>query len=207
MMKIGMLFLNLLVAAAAAQAAEAGFWQQLTAEERRAAGVNQLNPEQQALLDQLALRYAREGARPTTEYSAQEVRERARQEVRAEVKQEVRAEVKQQVREEVKQEVREEVTREMKAEEKTREVAKAGLPVEDKDAVIRSRVLGKFNGWSGRTVFNLENGQTWVQANNGDRLWLPTQENPEAEIRPAGLGGWKLVLVRGGHWLRVRRVK
>jgi hypothetical protein len=190
MNRIQVLFISLTMTVATVGAAAAGFWQQLAPEERRAAGLDQLTPEQQAALDQLAGRYAREGAR--------QVREQAKQEARAEVKQEMRAEVKQEVREEAKQE--------MKAEERRREVATAGLPVEDKEMVIHSRITGKFNGWSGATVFRLENGQTWVQSNKSDTMWLPTMESPTVEIRPSKLGGWKLYLLENGLWLRVRRV-
>ena len=175
--------LLLTVAVAAGQAAEPGFWQQLTPEERRAAGLDRLTPEQQAALDQMVGRFSREGAR--------QVREQARQDLRAEVKEEVRAEVK----------------REVKAEEKTVTQAKAGLPEEKHDEVIRSRIVGEFNGWSGASVFHLENGQVWAQSNSSDTIWLPTMVNPEIEIRPSKLGGWKLYVSSGGYWVRVRRVK
>lgn len=191
MKKINLAWLLLAMSMATAGAAEAGFWRQLTPEERRAAGVEQLTPEQQAALDALAARYAREGAR----------------QVREQVKQEVRAEARAEARAQVTPEVREEVRRELKAGEKAHEEARLGLPAEDKDAVVTSRILGRFNGWSGDTVFQLENGQTWVQANGSDSLWLPTMENPEVEIRSAKLGGWKLYLKDKGFWLRVRRVK
>ena len=81
------------------------------------------------------------------------------------------------------------------------------MPAEDKETVIRSRIVGQFNGWSGTTVFHLENGQIWVQSNHADTLFIPTVENPEVEIRPSKLGGWKLYLQDHGYWLRVRRVK
>lgn len=187
MKKISLAWLVLAMTMTTAGAAEAGFWRQLTPEERRAAGVEQLTPEQQAALDALAARYAREGAR----------------QVREQVKQEVRAEARAEARAQVTPEVREEVRRELKAGEK----ARLGLPAEDKDAVITSRILGRFNGWSGGTIFQLANGQTWVQANSSDSLWLPTMENPEVEIRASKLGGWKLYLKDKGFWLRVRRVK
>ena len=187
MNRIQVLFISLTMTVATVGAAEAGFWQQLAPEERRAAGLDQLTPEQQAALDQLAGRYAREGAR--------KVREQAKQEARAEVKQEV------------KQEVREEVKQEMKAEEKMRDVATEGLLVDHKETVIRSRIEGSFNGWSGATVFRLENGQTWVQSNSNDSMWFPTKESPMVEIRPSKLGGWKLYLLEeDGLWVRVRRV-
>jgi hypothetical protein len=191
MKKISLAWLLLAMAMTTTGAAEAGFWRQLTPEERRAAGVEQLTPEQQAALDALAARYAREGARQVREQVKQEVREEARAEARAQVT----------------PEVREEVRRELKAGEKAHEEARLGLPAEEKDAVITSRIVGRFNGWSGDTVFQLANGQTWVQANGSDNLWLPTMENPAVEIRAAKLGGWKLYLKDKGFWLRVRRVK
>ena len=169
-----------------------GLGQKSTPEERRAAGLEQLSPEQQAALDGLAERFARVGAR--------QVREQARQEVRAEAREEVR--------EEVKQEVRDEVKREMNAAEKTRAVAQAGLPpAEPKDLTVRSRALGRFNGWSGETVFRLENGQVWVQTDHTDSVWLPTMENPTVEIRRSMMGGWKLYLGGKSPWVRVRRLK
>jgi hypothetical protein len=191
MKKIRMTWLLLAISTTMVGAAETGFWQQLTPEERRAAGVDQITPAQQAALDGLAGRFAREGAR----------------QAREQVKQEVREQVKQEVREQVKQEVREEAKHELKADQKAHEESRLGLPVEDKDAVIASRIVGRFNGWSGGAIFQLENGQTWVQANNDDSLWVPTMENPEVEIRSAKLGGWKLYLKGKGFWLRVRRVK
>ena len=203
MMKLSALLLVLMFAMVARAAPPAGFCQQLTPEERRAAGVDQLSPAQQAALDQLADRFARQ----VREQAKQEVREEAKAEVREQVKREAREQAKTEVRAEVKQEVREEVKRELTAERKVQAEARAGLPSADNEAVIRTRIVGKFNGWSGDTVFQLANGQTWVQANSSDSLWLPAMENPEVELRTSKIGGWKLFLVDQGFWLRVRRVK
>ncbi len=158
-----------------APAAEPGFWQQLTPEERRAAGLEQLTPAQQQALDALAERFAAMAAR----------------------------EVRTQVREEVRSQVR----REAAAEEKTKAVARAGLPAEADRSVIRTRIAGRSNGWSGRTVFRLANGQVWVQTDSSDSFWMPSAENPEVELRPASLGGWKLFLTDRNIWVRVRRVQ
>lgn len=178
MNRLGVLLVLLALVTGVARAADGDFWRQLTPEERRAAGIDQLSPDQQAALDQLARRYAREGARPTPEQVQQ-----------------------------VRQEVREEGKREVKAEEKSKEVARAGLPADNKDVVVRSRATGKFNGWNGATIFRLQNGQTWVQSDASDRLWLPTMEDPEVEIRRSMLGGWKLYFAGKSYWVRVRRVQ
>lgn len=167
--------------------AQTGFWEQLTPAERRAAGLDHLTPEQQAALDHLAERFLHPGGGPVTEQTRQAIREEAKQEVR----EQVRAEVKQ----------------ELQAEAQTKAAAQAGLPPAESQIVIRTRIVGEFDGWSGATVFHLANGQVWVQTNSSDRYWVTTMLNPEVEIRPSKLGGWKLCLADGVTWLRVRRVK
>ena len=180
----------MLAALVPVHAEQTGFWQQLTAEERRAAGVDQLTPQQQAALDELAGRYAREGARQVAEQTKQEVREEARRDVREEVAKEVRAEV----------------AKEIQAEAKAKEEAKVGLK-EARDELIRTRVKGEFKGWTGTTVFQLENGQAWVQEDRFDRQWIPTMTDPEVEIRRSGLGGWKLYVLPRRYWVRVKRLE
>ncbi len=65
--------------------AQDGFWQQLTPDERVAAGVGSLTPEQQAALDRLAARFAQEGARRAREEVKAEAIVKAREESRARV--------------------------------------------------------------------------------------------------------------------------
>ena len=154
---------------------ETGFWQQLTPEERQAAGIESLTAEQQAALDRAATRFAREGARQAREEAKIEARKEAKSEAKAEVKAE----------------------------------ASAGVgfnPRTGDDEVIRTRIAGKFNGWSKGTMFQLQNGQSWM-AEAGDPRWFPTKMDPEVELRPAGFGSWKLFLVDGGLWVRVKRVR
>lgn len=168
------------------------FVQQLTAEERHAAGLDTLTPAQQAALDALADRFAREGARVTED----RIREETKAEV-AKVREESEAEVAK-VREETRTTVEKEV--------KQRETTEAGRPAKTEAQVIASRIQGTFRGWNGRTLFVLENGQQWVQTDPADNYWAPAQQGPEVELRPSGLGGWKLSVLPGGRWVRVRRV-
>lgn len=158
------------------------FVSQLTPEERRAAGLDQLTPAQQQALDTLAARFATEGARLTEA--------RIREEAKVEVAN-ARAEAKVQMETEVKK----------------REEAIAGLEGSQRDTrVIATKIKGPFKGWAGRTLFTLENGQQWVQTDASDIYWLPLQPGPDVEIRPAGLGSWKLHLQPNGRWVRVKRV-
>lgn len=70
---------------------------------------------------------------------------------------------------------------------------------------IRSRVPGLFLGWTGDTVFRLENGQVWEQAESGSfgvRL-----ENPEVEISRGWFGGYFLSVEGLNRRVRVKRVE
>ncbi|MBI2517624.1 MAG: hypothetical protein HYV95_12040 [Opitutae bacterium] len=175
-----MLLLGLL-AAGVATAAEPSFWQQLTPEQRKAAGVEQLTPEQQAALDAAAALFAREGARREVEV------------VKAQAQTEKLAAV---------QHAKEEA----KAEHKKQTIASAGLAVREEDETIRTRIAGDFRGWTGKSVFTLENGQVWQQTDKEDRFF-PKMVNPEVTLTPHRLFGWKMTLVSGGLGIYVKRVK
>ncbi len=150
--------------------AQTGFWEQLTPDERAAAGLGELSPAQQKKLDELATRFSKEGARQAVEV--------AKVEARAEVEQAV----------------------------KKREEARVGfVATKDEAEVIASKIAGTFKGWSGQTLFHLENGQTWVQSDKSEAYWLPAQPGPEVEIRKSSLGGWKLYIMPAGRWVRVKR--
>jgi len=159
---------------ALARAAGAGFWEQLSPEERNAAGVAQLTPEQTAALNGAVDHFTRATTEP--------LREQVRREAHAEARQAA------------------------EAEQKSRVIATAGLPEADTGTVVRARIVGAFDGWSGKTVFQLDNGQVWRQSNTNDSMWFPPQQDLEVEIRRNGLG-WKLRLIQRGAELYVRRLK
>lgn len=103
-----------------------------------------------------------------------------------------------------KTEAREAVEKEIKKSDE----ARVGLASpKNQGGPISSRIAGTFKGWSGRTLFRLENGQTWVQVDATDVYWVPARPGPEVELQRSSLGGWKLVLVENGRWVRVRRVQ
>lgn len=148
------------------------FWRQLTTEERAAAGLDQLTPEQRAVLDKLAARYAREGTRQAVEVAKTKVREEAR------------------------------------VAELEKKKASIGLAPREDDPteVIRTRIPGDFRGWTGHTIFKLENDQVWQQETTENRFF-PRMVDPEVEIRPSRLGGWKMTLLKEGLWIRVKRIR
>src|SRR6267378_387896 len=53
--------------------------------------------------------------------------------------------------------------------------------------VIQSRIVGPFTGYTGRTVFTLENGQRWAQS-QFDSAYFPKIDSPPVVIVKAGFG-------------------
>lgn len=188
-----------------------GFWKQLTPEERKAAGLDNLTPEQQAALDQAAARFAKEGARKAVETVQAQVKtetaavvQKVREEAKAEGKAEAKAEAAAVV-EKAREEGKVAGKAEAKAEAKEQRKKDAGLAVRSGDEAIHTRIAGDFHGWTGATIFKLENGQRWQQTDKQDRFY-PKQVNPEIEIAPSKMGGWKMTLVKDGLWIRVKRL-
>jgi hypothetical protein len=58
---------------------------------------------------------------------------------------------------------------------------------------VESVIAGDFDGWSGKTVFLLENGQRWRVANAGE-YYSPKLVRPKVKISPAGLGGYWMTI-------------
>ena len=75
-----------------------------------------------------------------------------------------------------------------------------------KDIDIRSRVKGDFRGWSGETVFQLENGQIWRQRLSG-RYSHAGSPNPEVRITRNFMGFYMLTVVETGKKVGVKLVR
>jgi hypothetical protein len=75
----------------------------------------------------------------------------------------------------------------------------------DRDEV-RARLVGDFTGWSGNTIFKLDNGQEWQQiepgAFSGQRI-----ENAEVTVKPKSFGSWLLVVDYCQCRVAVKRIK
>jgi hypothetical protein len=70
--------------------------------------------------------------------------------------------------------------------------------------VIQSRIVGPFTGYTGRTVFTLENGQRWAQS-QFDSAYFPRIDSPPVVIVKAGFG--YRMYIAGGGAIRVTKVK
>jgi hypothetical protein len=70
---------------------------------------------------------------------------------------------------------------------------------------LRTRIVGEFNGWSGDTLFRLENGQVWKQRLPGQ--WHYRAHAPEVELRKNFMGYWMLHVLGTDRAVGVTRVE
>ena len=70
--------------------------------------------------------------------------------------------------------------------------------------VIQSRLVGPFNGYTGNTVFKLENGQVWRQAQPVSRYFSKI-DSPPVTIVKGKIGSE--MYIEGGGDIRVQRVR
>lgn len=71
---------------------------------------------------------------------------------------------------------------------------------------ISSRIVGRFSGWDGQTVFKLENGMIWAQADK-DKFYIKEVENPTVVIDPGMFGSWRLSVEGHDKECRVERIQ
>ena len=77
---------------------------------------------------------------------------------------------------------------------------------EEDRSEINSRLVGTFTGWDGQTIFKLENGMIWAQADK-DKFYTKAVENPAVVIKPGMFGTWRLRLEDYNSSCRVRRIQ
>jgi len=89
-------------------------------------------------------------------------------------------------------------------------VGPGGQPVFYADSsardTIESTITGLFTGWRGKSVFRLENGQEWRQAESG-AYDAGKFENPAVRIKPMLLGSWLMYVEGCACSVRVTRIK
>ncbi|MCX7564385.1 hypothetical protein OS176_12735 [Xanthomonadaceae bacterium XH05] len=71
---------------------------------------------------------------------------------------------------------------------------------------VRSRLIGEFRGWSGKTTFQLENGQVWQQTNN--ETWSGVKlDSPGITIEPGFMGSHLLKVEGYNASTKVKRIR
>jgi hypothetical protein len=74
----------------------------------------------------------------------------------------------------------------------------------DREQQIRARIVGEFRGWSGETVFRLDNGQVWQQ--RLDSRFPYSGDEREVVIDRNLLGFYRLTHVASGRAVGVKRI-
>ena len=77
---------------------------------------------------------------------------------------------------------------------------------DEKRSAITSRIIGRFSGWDGQTVFKLENGMIWEQVDK-DKFYVKEIQNPVANIEPGMFGRWHLSIEGHDSECRVERIQ
>jgi len=73
----------------------------------------------------------------------------------------------------------------------------------DAAKVVQTRIAGPFKGWSGTTLFVLENGQYWKQRQPGRYFYRA--ESPDVELYKTRLGFWEMKVLATGKTVKVSR--
>jgi type IV secretory pathway VirB10-like protein len=181
-------------ATALAGAAEEKFSQALPAGDFSAAGLGKLSPEEIARLDALIRDYksgALEAARREATAAAEA---RAKAEAKVARAEREAAEAKAQAE---AQAARARAKEAAEKKDDTSLLARARVlltPGTKIDyATVESRIAGEFRGWSGKTIFALENGQRWRSA--GESTYVsPPIASPAVKITPGSLGAFWLTV-------------
>jgi hypothetical protein len=183
-MKRGLFALLFLTVAVFVRADETAFSQALSAEDFNAVGLDRLSPEQRRKLDMLvqAFKEGQISAARNSAAGALEAKRTAEAEAKA-AKEEARV-----AKEEAKAAKTESKSSDRGFLAKAKVLLVPGTRIEY--AEIRSTVEGTFEGWSGKTIFRLANGQRWQVVNSDERYFVRPQQNIEAVITPAVLGGY-----------------
>src|SRR5262249_55974145 len=83
-------------------------------------------------------------------------------------------------REEVGRDAKNQAREEVRKEDEERQLA---------ETRVLSRIVGRYSGWEGKTVFTLENGQIWRQTSS-DVHYVTPVESPAVLIEKV-FGGWR----------------
>jgi len=71
---------------------------------------------------------------------------------------------------------------------------------------ITGRLVGSFTGWDGQTIFKLDNGMIWEQADK-DKFFIKAVENPVVTIEPGAFKTWRLSVEGYSSECRVERIQ
>ena len=74
-----------------------------------------------------------------------------------------------------------------------------------KEQATTASIVQPFKGWSGKTIFTLDNGQVWQQRRRGN--YVHTGGSTEVLITKNFMGFYRMELVESGKAVQVQRLK
>ena len=158
--------------------------------ERRAMGIDGLSVEQLEALNQWLRKRFDRGQENTTIEARAEVREQVLEAARMADAAEREAEIERRVAIEV-------------------EAAKQRIGVTPAEPTVsepvKAKIRGSFSGWSGNTVFALDNGQVWKQ--RAGSFYRHKGSDYEVELKRNFFGGWEMTMISSGKTVLVTRVR
>lgn len=76
---------------------------------------------------------------------------------------------------------------------------------EQSESAFEARLTGNFTGWTGRTIFKLDNGQVWRQRSSAN--YRHRGGDTRVIFKKNWMGGWEMTMVSSGKTVLVRKVQ
>ena len=73
------------------------------------------------------------------------------------------------------------------------------------DSAFEARLSGDFTGWTGKTIFKLDNGQVWRQRSSAN--YRHRGSDRRVTFKKNWMGGWEMTVVSSGKTVLVRQVQ
>ena len=73
------------------------------------------------------------------------------------------------------------------------------------DSAFEARLTGDFTGWTGKTIFKLDNGQVWRQRSSAN--YRHRGSDRRVTFKKNWMGGWEMTVVSSGKTVLVRKVQ
>ena len=73
------------------------------------------------------------------------------------------------------------------------------------ESAFEARLTGDFTGWSGKTIFKLDNGQVWRQRSSAN--YRHRGSDRRVKFKKNWMGGWEMTVVSSGKTVLVRKVQ
>lgn len=73
------------------------------------------------------------------------------------------------------------------------------------NSAFEARLTGDFTGWTGKTMFKLDNGQVWRQRSSAN--YRHRGRDRRVTFKKNWMGGWEMTVVSSGKTVLVRKVQ